>query len=146
MKVHTIRHVTQGEYLREFELRYGALKDQDRKPTGQRAPFAVLEEWRHLAARPERNSSRITINVEILFQDQDSYMRALTPQRLRLFEYLRDHPGVESLNELATRLRRNYRNVYSDAAKLAELHLILLDRRSNRVVPKVMVESLTITV
>lgn len=106
----------------------------------------LLEEWKHFAARPEHADEPITVETALVSKDPAVVLRALTPQRVRLFEYLRDHPGVESLRQLAHGLRRNYRNVHDDATALAKTGILELERHPNRLVPRVRADSIQIEV
>lgn len=146
MKLQFVRRITQRRYLRELEDEYGSLEKlavQAKKDPSRRA---LLEEWKHFLAHPERADEILTVGRRLVFHDPEAFLRAVSPQRLRLYDYLRSHPEVESLNDLANRLKRNYRNVYEDAAQLAKTGIITLERHTNRVVPRVLVDAIQIEV
>jgi predicted transcriptional regulator len=57
------------------------------------------------------------------FEDLPGFVKALSPARWALLEDLRKN-GACSIYELAKRLKRNYKNVHTDAAQLEGLGLI----------------------
>jgi len=59
----------------------------------------------------------------LLLEDLPLLSATLTPARWKLLENLR-REGACSIYELARRLGRNYKNVHTDVARLAELGLI----------------------
>jgi predicted transcriptional regulator len=56
-------------------------------------------------------------------QDLPSFLKALTPARWSLIEYLRK-AGSCSIYELAGRLQRDYKNVHTDVTQLVRLGLL----------------------
>jgi predicted transcriptional regulator len=146
MNIRTIRHVTQRDYLRQLEAEHGSLREFDRRTAKKSSKRALVEEWKWLAAHPERGDEIVTLEEEMIFHDAEKFLELITPQRLRLLEYLRSHPETDSLNQLAQNLERNYRNVHEDVQKLASVGLIRLDERPNRVVPRVLADAISVTV
>ena len=70
-------------------------------------------------------------------------LRALTPKRLELLYALSDM-RVDSINDLAHRVRRDVKNIYQDLQALKQLGLVRLSRKRDRkVVPEVLVEEIT---
>jgi predicted transcriptional regulator len=61
--------------------------------------------------------------MRLTFDGLPLLLRNLTPARWALLEYLKRH-GPLSINELAKRLERHYKNVHTDVARLIELGLI----------------------
>jgi len=66
----------------------------------------------------------------------------LTPRRIELLYEIPKIP-VRSINDLATRVERDVKNVYNDLRCLERLGLILLRRRGRSIVPELLVEELT---
>ncbi|HEX6158226.1 MAG TPA: MarR family transcriptional regulator [Burkholderiales bacterium] len=65
-----------------------------------------------------------TVSLSVLaFADLPLLLRTLTPARWVLLESLR-REAAASIYELARRLGRDYKNVHTDVARLAELGLI----------------------
>ena len=79
------------------------------------------------AARGEKVSAEHVLT----FANLQLLLRALTPARWTLLERLRAE-GPVSVNELARRLQRDYKNVHGDVKRLAELGLI--ERRKDALV------------
>ena len=84
------------------------------------------ESWRK-AARGERAPAEHVLT----FTSLQLLLRTLTPARWTLLERLRAD-GPLSVNELARRLERDYKNVHGDVKRLAELGLI--ERRKDALV------------
>jgi len=81
--------------------------------------------------------------VEELRSLSPSELEAFTPKRLELLYALSDL-RVESINELAHKVRRDVKNVYQDLQVLKKLSLVNLNKkRSRKVVPEVLVEEIT---
>jgi len=86
-----------------------------------------FEETWNKAARGEKTTAEHVltfVNLQLL-------LRTLTPARWTLLERLRAD-GPLSVNELARRLERDYKNVHGDVKRLAELGLI--ERRKDALV------------
>jgi predicted transcriptional regulator len=64
----------------------------------------------------------------LLLPDLPALLEALTPKRWQLLERLRAE-GPMTIFALARRLRRNYKNVHTDVARLAGLGLV--ERRAD---------------
>jgi predicted transcriptional regulator len=84
------------------------------------------ETWRK-AARGEKGPPEHVLT----FTSLQLLLRTLTPARWTLLERLRAD-GPLSVNELARRLERDYKNVHGDVKRLAELGLI--ERREDALV------------
>ena len=69
-------------------------------------------------------------------------LSGLTPRRIELLYEIPKIP-VRSINDLATRVERDVKNVYNDLRCLERLGLILLRRRGRSIVPELLVEELT---
>ena len=61
--------------------------------------------------------------VRLTFESLPLLLRNLTPARWQLLERLKAE-GPLSINELAKRLERNYKNVHTEVSRLVELGLI----------------------
>ena len=62
-------------------------------------------------------------DVRLTFESLPLLLRNLTPARWTLLERLK-RDGPLSINELARRLGRNYKNVHTDVSRLIDLGLI----------------------
>ena len=83
--------------------------------------------WRQGATGRKRAAE-----VRLTFENLPVLLRNLTPARWTLLEQLRQD-GPLSINELARRLKRNYKNVHTDITRLIELGLVMR-RADQRVV------------
>jgi predicted transcriptional regulator len=61
--------------------------------------------------------------ARLTFESLPLLLRNLTPARWALLEYLKRH-GPLSINELARRLKRDYKNVHTDVSRLIALDLV----------------------
>jgi len=86
-----------------------------------------FEETWSKAARGEKAPAEHVLT----FANLQLLLRTLTPARWTLLERLRAD-GPLSVNELARRLERDYKNVHGDVKRLAELGLI--ERREDALV------------
>jgi predicted transcriptional regulator len=79
------------------------------------------------AAWNRRTEGRTYKSLQVLsMADLPLLLRTLTPARWELLDRLRQ-AGPLSIYELARRLKRDYKNVHTDVAKLAEIGLIAKD-------------------
>lgn len=69
------------------------------------------------------------LELRLTFESLPLLLKNLTPARWTLLEVLK-RDGPLSINELAKRLERNYKNVHTDVARLIELGLV--DRRTDQ--------------
>jgi predicted transcriptional regulator len=76
------------------------------------------QSWKR-AAKGEARAAE----VRLTFESLPALLRNLTPARWTLLEQLKRH-GPLSINELARRLERHYKNVHTDVSRLIELGLI----------------------
>jgi len=74
------------------------------------------------AAWNRRTEGRRSLQV-LSLADLPLLLRTLTPARWQLLDRLRDE-GPVSVYQLAKRLGRDYKNVHTDVARLAEMGLI----------------------
>jgi len=66
----------------------------------------------------------------------------LTPRRLELLDQMSRH-NVDSINKLASSIRRDVKNVYNDLKALESLGLIALIREGHRMIPDLLVKEIT---
>ncbi len=91
----------------------GSLQDM-----GQR--FAAA--WNKAAKGGRVNETHVT------FLDLRTMLETLSPKRLELLTHVRQH-GASSVQELATSIGRDYKNVHQDVAALESAGLLLRDGR-----------------
>ena len=95
------------------QLHVGSLKDMGNR-------FIVA--W-HRAEKGE-----VVNETHITFLDFETMLSALSPKRLELLRYVRQH-GATSVRELATKISRDYKNVHEDVVALEAIGLLLREGR-----------------
>jgi predicted transcriptional regulator len=90
----------------------------------------ALDRFEAAWERAERGERTAPEHV-LTFANLQLLLRTLTPARWTLLERLRAE-GPLSVNELARRLQRDYKNVHGDVKRLVELSLI--ERRKDALV------------
>jgi predicted transcriptional regulator len=66
--------------------------------------------------------------THITFLDVDAMTAALSPRRLELLRFVRQH-GASNTRELSAAIGRDYKNVHQDVAALEAVGLLLRDGR-----------------
>jgi predicted transcriptional regulator len=66
----------------------------------------------------------------------------LTPKRIELLHYLAVS-RVDSINDLAKKLRRNVKNVYNDLQALRRIGFVQLNKRGRAVIPETLVKEIS---
>ena len=89
---------------------------------------AVVTAW-HKAERGEIGEPAISVT----FESMEAFLRHVTPKRLEMVRFLREHPTA-SVSDLARQLGRDYKNVHDDIDALATAGLIEREGRSIRAV------------
>jgi predicted transcriptional regulator len=64
----------------------------------------------------------------LYFEDTATLFKSFTPKRMELLRMLRQH-GPISIRQLASKLSRDYRNVYDDIQHLLDLDLVKKNRQ-----------------
>ena len=90
----------------------------------------ALDRFEHAWQQAEKGGARAA-QVRLSFESLPTLLKNLTPARWTLLEHLK-RDGPLSINELARRLERHYKNVHTDVTRLIELSLI--ERRSDQLV------------
>jgi predicted transcriptional regulator len=89
---------------------------------------AQLKEEIALALKGKRR--HIQRDDEIVFSSVDSLMKILTKSRIEILIYLTKHKP-NSIYELAKGLGKDFKNVHTDVRKLADLDLIILEKKND---------------
>jgi hypothetical protein len=153
--VRIIRSLTPEEVTKQihgFEEQYGLtfdeFEDQFLEKKRPRHLLSAYLEWAGLidAYKSYEESGELDYVVEEVREFSSKQLAALTPKRVELLNQLAT-TRVESINELAHKVRRDVKNVYEDLMALKELGLLVLKRRGKRnVVPETLVEEITFLV
>ncbi len=155
MLVRIVRSLTPEEVttrIRGFEEQYDLAFDEfEDRFLEKRRPSHLLSaylEWAGLvdAYKGYEEGGELDYIVEEAREFSSTQLAALTPKRVELLNQLATM-RVESINELAHKVRRDVKNVYRDLMALKELGLLVLKRRGKRnVVPETLVEEITFLV
>jgi predicted transcriptional regulator len=70
----------------------------------------------------------------LYFTDQETLFRNLSPKRMALLKYLRQH-GPMSVRKLSVDLERDYKNVHTDVKLLMSISLVKTNRQGLVTVP-----------
>lgn len=97
----------------KVQVHVGSLADMGKRFAGA---------WNRAAAGKKVSETHIT------FLDVQTMLETLSPRRLELLKFVRQH-GADNIKELATALERDYKNVHSDVAALEAAGLLLRDGR-----------------
>lgn len=88
----------------------------------------ALDRFEHAWRQAEKGGAA-PAQVRLSFESLPVLLKNLTPARWKLLEQLK-RDGPLSINELARRLERHYKNVHTDVTRLIELGLI--ERRDDQ--------------
>ena len=88
----------------------------------------ALDRFEYAWGQAEKSGVRAA-QVRLTFESLPTLLKNLTPARWTLLEQLK-RDGPLSINELARRLARHYKNVHTDVTRLIELGLI--ERRNDQ--------------
>lgn len=135
--------------IRRFEEQYGLafdeFEDQFLNKGRPRHLLSEYLEWAGLvdAYRGYEEEGELDYIVEEIREFDSKLLASLTPKRVELLNHLAN-TRVESINELAHKVRRDVKNVYEDLLVLKGLGFLELRRRGKRnVVPETLVEEIT---
>ena len=95
------------------QLHVGSLKDMGNR---------FVDAWHRAEKGDVVNEAHVT------FLDLETMLSALSPRRLDLLKYVRQH-GATNVRELATKIDRDYKNVHDDVVALEAVGLLLREGR-----------------
>ncbi len=135
--------------IRMFEDEYGLtfeeFEDQLLKKRKSGDLLKAYLEWAGLidAYKGYEEAGELDYIVEEVQEFGSNQLASLTPKRVELLNNLAN-TRVESINELARKVKRDVKNVYQDLLVLRDLGLLTLKRQGKRnVVPETLVEEIT---
>lgn len=97
----------------KVQVHVGGLADMGKRFVGA---------WNRAAAGKKVSETHIT------FLDVQTMLETLSPRRLELLKFVRQH-GADSVKGLAAALERDYKNVHHDVSVLESAGLLLRDGR-----------------
>jgi hypothetical protein len=140
------------EKIRAFEKEFGMSFEEfeeifRRKKMGVRSARAYSE-WAELvdSYKGYVEDGELDYTAEEVKDFKPEQTALLTPKRVELLSQLAAL-RVESINDLAQKVRRNVKNVYEDLRILSEFGFVKLNRRKGRaLVPETLVKEITFIV
>ncbi|MBS7608912.1 MAG: ArsR family transcriptional regulator [Candidatus Bathyarchaeia archaeon] len=151
MLVRIVRNLTPEEVeerIRRFELEFGMTFEKfEELFLKQRldAKFAdAFFEWAELidSYRGYLEEGTLDYVMEEVKELKPENAAMLTPKRIELLRYLANS-RVESINDLAKKLRRNVKNVYQDLQTLKKIGFVKLNKRKGKaVIPETLVREI----
>ena len=152
MLLKIIRNLTLEEIedrIRNFEKEFGMNFEKFEERFIKRRPDAKLArvyfEWAELvnSYKGYIEEGQLDYSVEEVRDFKPEQAALLTPKRMELLCQLAAL-RVESMNDLAVKVRRNIKNVYQDLQLLSMLGFVKLNKRKGRIlVPETLVKEVT---
>jgi ribosomal protein L29 len=152
MLIRIIRNLTSEEIeekIRRLEEKFGTsfegFEEQFLKQRLDGKLGRTYFEWAELvdSYRGYVEEGTLDYTVEEIREFKPRQVALLTPKRIELL-YELAVLRVESINDLAQKVRRNVKNVYLDLRVLSEFGFVRLDRRRGRtIVPETLVKEIT---
>lgn len=152
MQLRIMRRVPLGEVIQKvsrLEEKYG--DDLENIPDlftdGQLGPEAFEDyvEWLGMihALRAYGEGEDFDYYTEDMVKFERKEFRKLTPCRIELLEQLSRH-RVDSINDFASKIKRDVKNVYYDLKTLEALGFVRLHKESRNIIPELIVQEITI--
>jgi len=155
MLVRVVRGLTSEEVRgrikaleKEYDMTFEKFEELYLKKKVRKDMLNVYFEWAELvhAYRAYIESGEFDYVIQELREISSKKMNLLTPKRLELLHSLAGL-RVESINQLAQKIRRNVKNVYQDLKALESLGFVTFTRRGKRnIVPETLVEEITLLI
>ncbi len=151
MQLRIVRRIPLGEVrhrVADLEAKYGGNMDDipDRFAEGQidREAFEDYVDWMGMehALRAYSEGEDFDYFTEDILELSKDEISKLTPRRLELMDQISRH-RADSINELATTINRDVKNVYNDLKTLESLSFVRLVKEGRRLVPDLLVKEIT---
>jgi DNA-binding transcriptional ArsR family regulator len=151
MQLRIVRRIPLTEVtdrIEQYEKQFGASLDDVSNQFAEKAldqeAFDDYVEWmameHALGAYVEGEAFDYLTEEIIDMEPQD--LSKLTPKRLELLDQMSRH-NANSINELASRIGRDVKNVYNDLKVLESFRLIELVKDGRRMIPDLLVKEIT---
>ena len=133
----------------DIESKYGGRLDgiPDRFADGHddREAFEDYVEWMGMehALRAYSEGEDFDYIAEEITELGDDEISKLTPRRMQLMDQMSRY-RVDSINDLASRIGRDVKNVYNDLKTLEGLGFVRLVKEGRRLVPDLLVKEITL--
>jgi hypothetical protein len=152
MLIRIIRSLTSEEieekikkFEKEFGMRFEKFEEQFLKQRLDGKLARIYFEWAELVDSYKGYIEEGTLDyaVEEIKDFKPEQAALLTPKRIELL-YKLAALRVESINDLAKKVRRNVKNVYQDLQVLSKFGFVKMDKRKGRaLIPETLVKEIT---
>jgi hypothetical protein len=152
MLIRIIRNLTIEEieekirkFEKEFGMRFEKFEEQFLKQRLDGKLARIYFEWAELVDSYKGYIEEGTLDyaVEEIKDFKPEQAALLTPKRIELL-YKLAALRVESINDLAKKVRRNVKNVYQDLQALSKFGFVKMDKRKGRaLIPETLVKEIT---
>jgi len=152
MLIRIIRSLTPEEieekikkFEKEFGMRFEKFEEQFLKQRLDGKLARIYFEWAELVDSYKGYIEEGTLDytVEEIKDFKPEQAALLTPKRIELL-YKLAALRVESINDLAKKVRRNVKNVYQDLKVLSKFGFVKMDKRRGRaLIPETLVKEIT---
>lgn len=151
MQLRIVRRIPLGEVrhrVADLEAKHGGNMDDipDRFAEGQidREVFEDYVDWMGMehALRAYSEGEDFDYFTEDILELSEDEISKLTPRRIELMDQISRH-RADSINELATTINRDVKNVYNDLKTLESLGFVRLEKEGRRLVPDLLVKEIT---
>jgi hypothetical protein len=152
MLIRIIRSLTSEEieekikkFEKEFGMRFEKFEEQFLKQRLDGKLARIYFEWAELVDSYKGYIEEGTLDyaVEEIKDFKPEQAALLTPKRIELL-YKLAALRVESINDLAKKVRRNVKNVYQDLQALSKFGFVKMDKRKGRaLIPETLVKEIT---
>ena len=152
MLIRIIRSLTSEEieekikkFEKEFGMRFEKFEEQFLKQRLDGKLARIYFEWAELVDSYKGYIEEGTLDyaVEEIKDFKPEQAALLTPKRIELL-YKLAALRVESINDLAKKVRRNVKNVYQDLKVLSKFGFVKMDKRKGRaLIPETLVKEIT---
>jgi len=152
MLIRIIRSLTSEEieekikkFEKEFGMRFEKFEEQFLKQRLDGKLARIYFEWAELVDSYKGYIEEGTLDytVEEIRDFKPEQAALLTPKRIELL-YKLAALRVESINDLAKKVRRNVKNVYQDLQALRKFGFVKMDKRKGRaLIPETLVKEIT---
>ena len=151
MQLRIVRRIPLTEVtdrIEQYEKQFGASLDDVSNQFAEKAldqeAFDDYVEWmamEHALGAYVEGEAFDYLTEEILDMEPQALSK-LTPKRLELLDQMSRH-NANSINELASRIGRDVKNVYNDLKVLESFRLIELVKDGRRMIPGLLVKEIT---
>jgi len=148
MRVKITRILSPEELLRmekRLESKYGVAFEKLVDQQAKKKRDVIYSKWAalHYAYKAYEEEGELNFTFdEYTHMPISKLMKLFTDKKVRIIREVAR--GVESISDLARRVRRDVSNVYRDLKVLEEHKIVRLEKAGKRIIPRLAVEKLTI--